>query len=134
MYHPSEKVLIGLEVHVGTPIAKCQELNAKLLADTSADGGYPKQILDDLIYRYEEPNSMTRWDSPLFTVPYDDEAPPCDDIWEAIIGSEGKAKIVKPNQATVMVCQTSNKYTRKGKNQRIPILHHQQSITQQFIG
>ena len=46
---------------------------------------------------------MTRWDSPLFTVPYEDEMPPFDDIWEAMIGSEGKAKLVKPNQATVMV-------------------------------
>lgn len=46
---------------------------------------------------------MTRWDSPLFTVPFDDEKPPCEDIWEAMIGSEGKAKTVKPNMATVMV-------------------------------
>lgn len=47
---------------------------------------------------------MTRWDSPLFTVPYDDEKPPFDDIWEALVGSEGTAKTVKPNQATVTVC------------------------------
>ncbi len=49
---------------------------------------------------------MTRWDSPLFTVPYKDENPPFEDIWEAMIGSEGKAKVVKPNQATVMVTTT----------------------------
>ena len=47
---------------------------------------------------------MARWDSPLFTVPYDDETPPFDAIWEAMVGSEGKAKAVKPNQATVLVC------------------------------
>lgn len=46
---------------------------------------------------------MTRWDSPLFTVPYDDEKPPCDEIWNAMVGSEGKGKIVKPNLATVAV-------------------------------
>lgn len=46
---------------------------------------------------------MTRWDSPLFTVPYDDEKPPFDDIWETLVGSEGKAKTVKPNRATVTV-------------------------------
>ena len=46
---------------------------------------------------------MTRWDSPLFTVPYDDEAPPCQDIWNTIVGSEGEVKTVKPNLATVMV-------------------------------
>lgn len=62
-------------------------------------------IFDNLVYRYEEPNGMTRWDSPLFTVPYDDEKPPFDDIWEVLVGSEGKAKTVKPNQATVTVCE-----------------------------
>lgn len=46
---------------------------------------------------------MTRWDSPLFTVPFDDEVPPYEDIWEAMIGSEGKAKVVKPNTATAVV-------------------------------
>ena len=46
---------------------------------------------------------MTRWDSPLFTVTFDDEAPPHELIWEAMIGSEGKTKTVKPNLATVTV-------------------------------
>lgn len=46
---------------------------------------------------------MTRWDSPLFTIPYEDEAPPYQDIWDAMVGSEGKAKTIKPNLATVMV-------------------------------
>ena len=46
---------------------------------------------------------MTRWDSPLFTVPFDDATPPSEEIWEAMIGSDGKLKIVKPNQATVLV-------------------------------
>ena len=46
---------------------------------------------------------MTRWDSPLFTVPYEDTSPPCEAIWEAMIGSEGRAKVVRPNQATVLV-------------------------------
>ena len=49
---------------------------------------------------------MTRWDSPLFTVLYEDEKPPYEDIWEAMIGSEGKSKLVKPNQATLMVGKT----------------------------
>lgn len=46
---------------------------------------------------------MTRWDSPLFTVPYDDETPPFDAIWEALVGSDGNTKLIKPHQATVMV-------------------------------
>lgn len=67
-------------------------------------------IFDNLVYRYEEPNGMARWDSPLFTVPYDDEAPPCQDIWEAIIGSDGKTKTAKPNLATVMKPATESDY------------------------
>lgn len=91
------------EVHIGTPIEKCREINTMLLQDEEQDGGYEKDVFDNLIYRYEEPNGMTRWDSPLFTVPFDDEAPPYEDIWEAMIGSEGKAKVVKPNTATAVV-------------------------------
>jgi protein KTI12 len=33
--------------------------------------------------RFEEPSSMVRWDSPLFTIPWD-EAPPFDTIWNTI--------------------------------------------------
>ncbi|KAL8844964.1 MAG: hypothetical protein Q9176_000636 [Flavoplaca citrina] len=89
-------------VHIGTPIDKCKDINAELLSNPKQDGGYPNDIFENLIYRYEEPNGMTRWDSPLFTVPYDDATPPCEDIWNALIGTEGELKKVKPNLATVM--------------------------------
>ena len=95
--------LIGLEVHVGTPIDRCRENNTKALEGGGEEDGYAGDIFDNLVYRYEEPNGMTRWDSPLFTVPYDDAAPPCQDIWNAMVGSEGEVKTVKPNLATVMV-------------------------------
>ena len=78
-------------------------MNTTALESDSKEGGYAVDIFDNLVYRYEEPNGMTRWDSPLFTVPYDDETPPCQDIWDAMVGSEGKVKTVKPNLATVMV-------------------------------
>lgn len=94
---------MSLEVHVGTPIDKCREINTSILASDSKEDGYAVDMFDNLVYRYEEPNGMTRWDSPLFTIPYDDDAPPCQDIWDAMIDSEGKAKTVKPNLATVMV-------------------------------
>ena len=45
---------------------------------------------------------MNRWDAPLFTVPYEDASPPCEAIWEAMVGSDGKAKVVRPNAATVL--------------------------------
>lgn len=96
-------------VHVGTPIDRCREINTRILESNSKEG-YPVDIFDNLVYRYEEPNGMARWDSPLFTVPYDDEVPPCQDIWDAIIGSEGKAKTAKPNLATVMKPATESDY------------------------
>ena len=98
--------LIILEVHVGTPIDKCREINKGLLESKESEGGYAEDVFENLIYRYEEPNGMTRWDSPLFTVPYEDETPPFEAIWEAMIGSEGKIKVVKPNRATLLVRMT----------------------------
>ena len=89
-------------VHVGTPEAKCREINRTLLQHPSTPGGYAEDDFDNLIFRYEEPNGMTRWDSPLFTVLYEDEKPPVDDIWNALIGNAGQAKVVKPNAATVL--------------------------------
>ena len=58
---------------------------------------------ENLVFRYEEPNPMTRWDSPLFTLIWEDEAAQTrevfDRIWDAIAG-EGR-KVIRPNQAAV---------------------------------
>ena len=56
---------------------------------------------DNLLQRYEEPSSMVRWDSPLFTVPWTDESPPNEDIWKAV--TEGPVK--PPNVGTQSVGQ-----------------------------
>ena len=45
---------------------------------------------------------MSRWDAPLFTVAFDDAEPPGEAVWEALVGSDGKAKVVRPNAATVL--------------------------------
>ncbi|KAL8736104.1 MAG: hypothetical protein Q9181_002545 [Wetmoreana brouardii] len=97
-------------VHIGTPIKTCRKINAELLKDSEQDGGYPDEIFENLVYRYEEPNGMTRWDSPLFTVPYEDTTPPFEDIWNASIGNEGELKKVRPNQATVMIPAAASDY------------------------
>ncbi|KAF2005550.1 chromatin associated protein KTI12 [Amniculicola lignicola CBS 123094] len=91
-----------VKVHIGTPIEKCREINKTLLADTEKDGGYEEEDFENLIFRYEEPNGMTRWDSPLFTVVEDDETAHFEQIWEAMVGNDGKVKVVRPNQATVL--------------------------------
>ncbi|KAF2169897.1 hypothetical protein M409DRAFT_20311 [Zasmidium cellare ATCC 36951] len=84
-------------VHVGTPASKCRELNA------SSPHPYAEDVFENLLFRYEEPNGMNRWDAPLFTIPFEDAEPPSEDIWEAMVGSEGsKPKVVRPNAATVL--------------------------------
>lgn len=89
-------------MHVGTPADKCRELHRSRLNEHPHQA-YPEADFENLIYRYEEPNGMTRWDSPLFTVLYEDETPPFEQIWEAMIGSGGQVKVVRPNAATVLV-------------------------------
>lgn len=69
----------------------------------AAEGAYELGNWENLVFRYEEPNPMSRWDSPLFTLIWDDDEAQTrkvfDDIWEAIAG-EGR-KVIKPNQAAV---------------------------------
>lgn len=48
--------------------------------------------------RYEEPNVMTRWDSPCFNIFYTDSAAPIEEIWNALVNR----KIARPNAATLM--------------------------------
>jgi len=113
-------------VHVGTTVEIARGVNDERLArrtgseSGSGDGGtrkeeeepYESDCWENLVYRYEEPNAMARWDSPLFTVLWDDVTPPCEAIWDAIIGSdaEGGKKIVRPNQATVLKAASSEDY------------------------
>ncbi|KAK0310608.1 kti12, chromatin associated [Friedmanniomyces endolithicus] len=95
-------------LHVGTPVDKCRELNnAALEAGT---GGYDADVFENLVFRFEEPNGMSRWDAPLFTLPFDDDEPPCDAIWEAMVGSDGKAKVVRQNAATVLKPASEQNY------------------------
>lgn len=98
-------------VQVGTPEAKCREFNEEALriaggAEAQDSPPYPPEVFENLLYRYEEPNGMARWDAPLFAVPFDDAAPDCDAIWEALVGSDGngsgQTKAVRPNAATVL--------------------------------
>ncbi|KAG8526728.1 uncharacterized protein KY384_008157 [Bacidia gigantensis] len=97
-------------VHVGTPATKCGENNDRLLSEAGGKDGYEQDIFENLIFRYEEPNGMTRWDSPLFTVPIDDTEPPVEQIWDAIIGSDGQMKMAKPNAATITPQATESDY------------------------
>ncbi|KAJ5909516.1 hypothetical protein N7504_004159 [Penicillium tannophilum] len=95
-------------VHVGTPVDQCVANNDARLqrqasektadesqpspaTDTPAkstdnEEPYPPELLNNLIFRYEEPSTHSRWDKPLFTVPWADETPPVADIFHALSG------------------------------------------------
>ncbi|KAH6627654.1 chromatin associated protein KTI12 [Chaetomium tenue] len=64
---------------------------------------YEPASWENLVFRYEEPNPMARWDSPLFTLIWEDDEAQTkevfDKIWDTIAG-EGR-KLVRPNQSTV---------------------------------
>ncbi|EAQ88991.1 hypothetical protein CHGG_05610 [Chaetomium globosum CBS 148.51] len=64
---------------------------------------YKPASWENLVFRYEEPNPMARWDSPLFTLVWEDDEAQTkevfDKIWDTIAG-EGR-KLVRPNQSTV---------------------------------
>lgn len=111
-------------LQIGCPVDRAKQVNeARLQAeqtprdgrdrdqfqagDTHREGGgnepYEPENWENLVFRYEEPNPMTRWDSPLFTLVWDDDeaqtAQVFDKLWDAMAG--GARKVVKPNQATV---------------------------------
>ncbi|KAB8232563.1 hypothetical protein ETB97_008186 [Aspergillus alliaceus] len=88
-------------VHVGTPIDQCiannearmnhtqsesQSQNTNTDTTTNQEPAYPADLLHNLIFRYEEPSTHSRWDKPLFTVPWSDASPPSADIWTALTG------------------------------------------------
>ncbi|EME48817.1 hypothetical protein DOTSEDRAFT_49218 [Dothistroma septosporum NZE10] len=85
-------------VYVGTQPEQCRKFNN----EAHGDEKYAPEVFENLVFRYEEPNGMSRWDAPLFAIPFDDAEPPCEAIWEALIGSHGKPKVVRPNAATVL--------------------------------
>lgn len=92
---------------MGTPAEKCREYH-RLRVKEDHEHAYPDDDFENLIFRYEEPNGMNRWDSPLFTILYEDETPPFEELWEALVGTSGAAKVVRQNAATVLVSITSD--------------------------
>ncbi|KAI5832839.1 chromatin associated protein KTI12 [Schizophyllum commune Tattone D] len=60
---------------------------------------YAPETLENMIARFEEPSSMVRWDSPLFTITWTDEELPMDSIWDAV--THGNVK--PPNAGTQAV-------------------------------
>ncbi|KAF9951105.1 hypothetical protein BGZ65_006186 [Modicella reniformis] len=59
---------------------------------------YPENIFEELIVRFEEPDSKTKWDSPLFIVVPEDTKLPEEEIWDSVILKKAKP----PNLSTVV--------------------------------
>ena len=104
-------------VHIGISVDKARMINEERLAGSAElreeeDKPYTPECWENLVFRYEEPNAFARWDSPLFTVLWEDAQPDCEGIWDAVVGSdaEGGKKTVRPNQATVLKVSTSEDY------------------------
>ncbi|KAK5654128.1 hypothetical protein OQA88_7559 [Cercophora sp. LCS_1] len=87
-------------LQIGASVDRCRIVNEEKLKES---GGYGEVNWENLVFRYEEPNPMTRWDSPLFTLIWEDGEDRAkevfDQMWEVLVG-EGK-KVVRPNQATM---------------------------------
>ncbi|KAH9942441.1 chromatin associated protein KTI12 [Epithele typhae] len=65
---------------------------------TVADAPFMHYRLENLLMRFEEPSSMARWDSPLFTVPWTDDDVPADDIWKAVTAGTVNPQTLLPRQ------------------------------------
>ena len=71
------------------PLRRSTILCSESIADIS---------FDNLLMRFEEPSSMVRWDSPLISIPWDEE-PPYEEIWNVVMKGEKKG----PTAATLQV-------------------------------
>lgn len=118
-------------VHVGAPAELCKKWNDQLREENEKEGNsielskseskageelqeagsdkktaWAADLFDALVFRYEEPNGMSRWDSPLYIVAYNDTSLPIDELWETVVLQRPKP----PNQATLLKAATPTNY------------------------
>lgn len=84
-------------------LRRAAEPTSTTTTDDDTAEPYAPSNWTNLVFRYEEPNPMTRWDSPLFTLIWDDGETQTrqvfDQLWDVIAGDA--KKVVRPNQSTV---------------------------------
>jgi protein KTI12 len=78
------------------------------LAEPDHEKAYPPELLNNLIFRYEEPTTHSRWDKPLFTVPWSDPAPPVEEIWTAVTGITLERTAVPSTTSTSLLTPTTD--------------------------
>ncbi|KAI2809914.1 hypothetical protein RDWZM_002959 [Blomia tropicalis] len=72
------------------------EPNLASIDDQDSKRKYTKEIFTELIQRFEKPDQSNRWDSPLFSISYDQTELPFDSIKDAIL----RRSALKPNFST----------------------------------
>ncbi|KAK9451392.1 chromatin associated protein KTI12 [Limtongia smithiae] len=92
-------------VHVGTPTEICKSWNLKRQGEDRTI--WDDDLIDALIFRYEEPNGMNRWDSPLYTIVYTDNISV---LFPGLYDSIIHAKPKPPNFATILKPAASSDY------------------------
>ena len=115
-------------VHIVAPIEKCLEWNEANM--TSQEAKYwNSEVIKQLEQRYEEPNSDTKWDSPLFEIlSHMDEKLPIEEMWEALV----LKKAPVPNAATTAQPTSNNSFLQdldKKTHDVITLVLQQQELT-----
>lgn len=112
-------------VQVMSSLDTCMKWN-----DTSEDidKKWDNELIRQLSMRYEEPNSDSRWDSPLFTIiaDYDKEQLPIDEIWDCLV----LKRPPPPNAATLVKPTSGNDFLQELDKQTLAVIgkivQHQQ--------
>ncbi|CAK9436266.1 uncharacterized protein LODBEIA_P08240 [Lodderomyces beijingensis] len=113
-------------IHVAAPIEECHKWNDA----RPEESRWNSKLIDQLQMRYEEPNSDTKWDSPLFEIVshVDEETLPADEIWNALV----LKKAPTPNAATTIQATSSNSFLQeldKRTHEVITTVLQQQQLT-----
>ena len=88
--------------------------------------------------RYEEPSSMVRWDSPLFTIPWDEHDIPSEEIWHAITKGDLKpanagTRAVSPSPASHVQVMTDGNQTPQASHVPMDALQTLETTTTAMV-
>lgn len=93
-------------VHAAVPIQQAREWND----NRKEEEKYESEMFENLVTRFEEPESRNRWDSPLFTLLPEDNI---EDFAQNIVDALILRKAPPPNLSTVTKAPTETNYLYK---------------------
>ncbi|KAJ1679839.1 kti12, chromatin associated, partial [Spiromyces aspiralis] len=112
-------------IHCSLPQSKAREINE------GRPDKYSEDVFNELVMRYEEPNSANRWDHPLFTVlqHLEGEKLPFEQIWGALVESRAPP----PNLSTAVQPVTPTNFLHEMDQITKDIIDHVFSILQSGV-